>query len=226
MSQQARAFKIRPYPCIGKVAFLDFWASKHPVYTEVLSRLKSGQSLLDAGCCFGQDLRKLLFDGAPSSSVLHGLDIEPAFFDLGYQLFRDRHKMHAKFISADLTNPSIPHINPFDSSIDIVSAVSLFHLFDLRTQKTVAQHLVRLTKPKAGSMIFGFQLGTPEPVEQHATYTDSVVFHHNPESFDTFWQEVGAATGTKWQVNAKAEKMPEASWRPDTNLLIFAVRRE
>ena len=182
--------------------------------------------MLDAGCCLGQDLRKFLFDGAPSSSVLHGLDIEPAFFDLGYQLFRDRHKMHAKFISADLTNPSTPHIEPFVSSIDIISAISLFHLFDLKTQKTVAQHLVRLTKPKTGSMIFGVQLGTPEPREQRAAYTGNVVFHHNPESFDTFWQEVGAATGSKWRVDARAEKVFEASWRPDTNLLFFTVRRE
>ena len=189
-------------------------------------KLKSGQSLLDAGCCFGQDIRKFVFDGAPTSSALHGVDIEPAFFDLGYQLFRDRHKMHAKFIGADLTNPSIPDIEPFVSSIDIICVNSLFHLFDLATQKTVAQHLVRLTKPKAGSMIFGFQLGTPNPGEQHATYTNNVVFHHNPESFNTFWQEVGTATGSRWRVDAKTEKMPEASWRPDTTLLIFTVRRE
>lgn len=158
--------------------------------------------------------------------MLYGVDVESAFFDLGYQLFRDRDKMHAKFIGADLTNPSTPQIEPLFSSIDIICANSLFHLFDLKTQKTVAQHLARLTKPKAGSMIFGFQLGTPEPGEYHAAYTNNAVFHHNPESFDKFWQEVGAATASKWRVDARADDFFEASWRPDTTLLIFTVRRE
>ena len=189
-------------------------------------RLKSGQSLLDAGCCFGQDFRKFVFDGAPSSSVLLGVDIEPDFFELGYQLFRDRDKMHAKFICADLTDPSIPQIEPFVSSIDIICVNSFFHLFDLETQKAVALHLVRLTKPKAGSMIFGFQLGTTKPGEQPATYTNNVVFLHNSESFGTFWKEVGASTGSKWRVDAKTENIPEASWRPDTTVLIFTARRE
>ena len=134
--------------------------------------------------------------------------------------------MHATFIGADLTNPSTSEIEPFFSSIDIIGTNSLFHLFNLKNQKTIAQHLIRLTKPKAGSMIFGVQLGTAEPGEQHATYTGGAVFHHNPDSFNTFWQEVGAATGSKWRVDARNEKFFEASWRPDTNLLVFTVRRE
>ena len=108
----------------------------------------------------------------------------------------------------------------------MICANNLFHLFDLKSQKIVAQHLARLTRPKAGSMIFGFQLGSREPGEQHATYTDNAVFHHNPDSFDKFWQEVGAATGSKWRVDAKTGEIPEESWRLDTNLLVFTARRE
>ena len=75
-------------------------------------------------------------------------------------------------------------------------------------------------------MIFGVQLGTPEPVEQHANYTNNAVFHHNPESFDTFWQEFGAITGSKWRVDARAESIPEASWGLDKILLVFTIKRE
>ena len=62
-----------------------------PIIRDLLSRLEKGHALLDAGCRPGQDLRTLVFDGAPSASNLYGLDISPAFFDLGFELFRDRH---------------------------------------------------------------------------------------------------------------------------------------
>ena len=58
-------------------------------------------------------------------------------------------------------------------------------------------------------MFFGLQLDSLEPVEQHASYTDNAVFHHNLDSFDMFWQEVGAATGSTWRVDAKSWKIPE-----------------
>ena len=220
-----------PYPCIGQLTFLRLILAGHPAYAEVLSRLKSGHSFLDAGCCLGQDLRKLLFDGVPPSSPMYGLDIEPAFFDLGYELFRDRDKMHATFITADLTKESVPSIESFGSSMDIISANGLLHLFNLEDQKTVARHLVRLTKPRAGSMIIGLQIGSMEAGERQRKSADTSHYLHNLESFDSFWQDVGAATGSKWRVDAKAEKTPESagnqSWSmPDTMVLVFTVKRE
>ncbi len=150
--------------------------------------------------------------------------------DLGYELFRDRDSMRATFITADLTKPSIPSTEPFVSGVDIISAHSLFHLFNLEEQKIVAKHLVRLTKPNAGSMIFGLHIGTLEAVERHAIFDDAVVFFHNVESFDRFWQDVGTATDSRWRVDARAEQIPEMgrsqAWcMPDTTLFVFTVRR-
>ena len=229
--QRARAFKIKPYPCIGQVSFLDFYLTNHPAYAEVLQRIKTGHSFLDAGCCLGQSLRRLLFDGAPSSNALYGLDIEPAFFDLGHDLFRDRDRMHATFITADLTDPFVTAIEPFTSKIDIISAIGFFHLFNLEDQKTVAQHLASLTTPIAGSMIIGLHIGTIKAVERHAGFQDSDVFFHDLESFEQLWQDVGTATGTKWKVDARVEELPDISksraWcKPDTTRFIFTVRRE
>ena len=125
--------------------------------------------------------------------------IERAFFDFDYQLIRDRHKMHARSISADTTNPANPHIEPLFSTIDITSADSLSFLYDLQTQRIFAHHMVGLIKVKAGSMIFGLQFRSSKPVEQPATHTGYDVFHHNPESFDRYWQEVGSCD---WQQKA------------------------
>lgn len=48
--------------------FLQLNMSLSPAYDEVLSRLKNEQRLLDLGCCFGQDIRKLVHDGVPSEN--------------------------------------------------------------------------------------------------------------------------------------------------------------
>ena len=117
---------------------------------------------------------------------MYGLDVEPAFFDLGYELFRDREKMHAAFVAADLTRSSVPSIEPMMSSIDVISAQSLFHLFTLKDQKTVAQHLSKLTKPVARSIIVGRQLGLVEAGEQRGLSEDTTVFLHSPDSLDIF----------------------------------------
>ncbi len=40
--------------------FLNFGLPSTSVYGEVLERVKQGQSLLDLGCCFSQELRRLV----------------------------------------------------------------------------------------------------------------------------------------------------------------------
>ncbi len=162
---------------------------------------------------------------------MYGLDVEPAFFDLGYELFRDRDAMHATFIAADLTKPSVASIETLASSIDIVSAFGIFHLFNLEDQKTVALNLVRLTKPKAGSMIIGRHASAMEAGERQRTPDERAFFLHNLESFDKLWQDIGAASGSKWKVDARTEKPPEGvtnlPWnKSDIMILIFTVRRE
>ena len=40
--------------------FLDSGLSASPYYQEVLERVKQGETFLDLGCCFGQELRVLV----------------------------------------------------------------------------------------------------------------------------------------------------------------------
>lgn len=125
--QRSRAFEIYPYPCIGQLRFLNLSLSCHPLYPEVLSRLRLEQTkvpqhqslsmdgqnsgiyyqhqhpqyFLDLGCCLAQDLRKLVFDGVPSEN-LHGLDIEEGFIKLSYDLFRDHDTFKSRFLVEDM----------------------------------------------------------------------------------------------------------------------------
>ena len=66
--QRGQVWKIAPYPCVGGFKFLELNMSLSPTYGNVLSRLKGGDKLLDLGCCLGQDIRKLVYDGVPSEN--------------------------------------------------------------------------------------------------------------------------------------------------------------
>lgn len=52
------------------------------------------RTFLDLGTCLGQDVRKLIFDGAPVDSV-YGTDLLAEFVEIGYDLFRDEEKLLA-----------------------------------------------------------------------------------------------------------------------------------
>ena len=57
--------------------------------------------LLHPGCCFGQDLHKLVLDRVPSKS-LYGSDLEPAFIELGYKSYMDQATLGSKFLLVDI----------------------------------------------------------------------------------------------------------------------------
>src|SRR5207253_3242808 len=91
-------------------------------------RVKDGQKLLDVGCCVGQDLRKLVYDGAPAENTF-GSDREQSFMDIGYELFLDKSTSKITFIAADILNPD-SDLKQLNGQIDIIHAASFLHLFD------------------------------------------------------------------------------------------------
>ncbi|CAG8982887.1 hypothetical protein HYALB_00002904 [Hymenoscyphus albidus] len=150
-----KAWAIRPYPCTGLGNFLQPTVSLLPVYPEILSRLKNGASFLDVGCFLGQDLRKLVFDGAPSDH-LHGVDIV-SHWHLGYELFLDEGRFKAHFMETDLLKPNA-ELSALEGKIDIIQVTHVLHQWGWKGQIQAAKQLAKYTKP--GSLIVGYQAGT------------------------------------------------------------------
>jgi len=218
------AWKIFPYPCIGQLNFLEAGISDLNEYSEVIERLRRGQTLLDMACCFGQTIRRLAYDGAPSDNM-YGSDLQPEFFELGYKLFNDRNKLRAKFLSADIFDPASA-LSSLSGKVDIVYAGSFFHLWGLEKQKQVSKIVVRLLRPEPGSLILGRQMGA-ENAEEGDSPTGTM-FRHNVESFKQLWKEIGDELGVSFQVDASLRKINRASFREQTTarFLYFSVRRE
>jgi len=195
-----------------------------------LSLLKSDPSarLLDVGCCFGQDIRKLIADGVSPSQV-SGLDLVPKFHDLGKELFRDGDKLDFEFHALDVFDDSADW-KPLEQRFDVLHLTSFLHIWDWDRQKQAAERLVRLVKPKSGSLLVGSSLGTTVCGDFPNLEGTGVNFRQSNESFRRFWEEVGEKTGTKWQVRSEVRKMPATSqnegqkWAdPNMGLLSFEV---
>jgi len=132
LKKREEAWKIYPFPCVGQMRFLDFSLARMPSYGKILARLNDSSAparLLDVGRCFGQDLRRLVADGAPSEN-LAGLDLEPEFLELGYDLFADREFFKGQMIAGNIFDefPDSP-VASLKGTIDIAHAASFFHLF-------------------------------------------------------------------------------------------------
>ncbi|KAF2851674.1 hypothetical protein T440DRAFT_422227 [Plenodomus tracheiphilus IPT5] len=223
------AFKIFPYPCLGYWGFLNFSIRQAPAYSEVLERVKNGEQLLDLGCCMGQDIRKLVFDGAPSENI-HASDIKADFWAFGYEMFLDKSTLQTPFIEADIFDAN-SELKQLDGKINIIHANSFFHLFDWDDQFKAAKRVVQLLKPVSGSMIIGRQGGKPEAESLAHVQKGQTAFWHNPESWAEMWEEVGKQTGTEWKVEASLgqedlSKRIKTSLVPaGTGFLRFTIRR-
>ncbi|KAL9609525.1 MAG: hypothetical protein Q9167_005721 [Letrouitia subvulpina] len=225
-----QSFSIRPYPCIGHLRFLAFSLSLHPLYPDVLRRVKEGQSFLELGTCFGQELRKLVFDGSPSNH-LYGVELVSDFVNLGYELFLDRNIHQVKFLQADIMQqPQLGRLE-LASQLDIIYALSFFHLFTREEQFELSKIAVSLLRPEKGSLLLGRQMGTVKPGNYPLRKLEErELWRHDVDSFKQMWDEVGA-TGTAWCVEASLEEEElrykgNESWAdPDMRRILFAVRR-
>ncbi|MCJ1287941.1 hypothetical protein MMC26_007293 [Xylographa opegraphella] len=224
-----KAWAIRSYPCTGLGNFLDPMIPKCPAYGIIIKRLQSGDSLLDVGCFLGQDLRRLVFDGAPSE-CLYGLDIV-SHWDVGYDMFRDRGQFAAHFMEGDILHPN-EALQGLHSSIDIISITHVFHQWGWGDQVAAAKQLSALLRP--GGMVVGFQVGTVgENLIKAAGLAKSDCYWHNPGTFQRMWSQVSEDTGMVWVSEAQLKTWEEIGWNPqetaylgkDARIIQFVVNR-
>ncbi|KAI1501345.1 hypothetical protein F5X99DRAFT_382958 [Biscogniauxia marginata] len=201
-----RLWAIYPHVFIGHFRFLSFGFTSDPSYRAALRRLllpKTAASFLDLGCCVGQILRQLAYDGVDSTK-LYGIDVEPRFLDLGYDLFRDKGKLKATLIVGDLlkhgeVGVQDEGLGALDGRMSIVHATSFFHLFAWEDQLRAATRIVRFLDPgDPDVMIFGRHVGTTIPGERKGPDGDRR-YLHDKETWQKLWDDVGKLTGTSWR---------------------------
>lgn len=216
-----------PYPCIGVFRFLDFPAYLSPVYPEVLHRVRAGETFLDLGCCFGQDIRKLVHDGAPSENIL-GVDTESRFLELGYELFGDSEKLRARFYTQDVFDENF--LAEWRSKIDIIFLGSFLHLFSFEQQKVVIAQLDKLLQKRKDVLVFGRHLATENGGTLRTNALGWSLYHHSPETIRQLWE---TAPVGEWEVSAKLVRYESEGWDngvkwqggDEIKQMVFSARR-
>jgi hypothetical protein len=192
---RGRAWQRRNYPCLGRWSFLHFAIQRSPIYKEILEKCKHEKAkVIDFGCCLGQDVRQLVYDGVPLDQI-RGYELDPFFIEQGYELFLDGETMRENktFTSGDIFDDKfLDAVEP----ADYLYAGAFIHLFDAATQPDVCRRLTRLAK----RAITGRQVGALVPAEHPGALSlNSKMMWHSPESFARMWDEV---TNGEWQVES------------------------
>ncbi|CAK4029266.1 Hypothetical predicted protein [Lecanosticta acicola] len=230
------AFDICPYPCIGHWKFMALTLLSHPDYPRILERLKSGQTFLDVGCCFAQDMRQLVADGVPSEH-LYGLELEQQLVTTGHDLFCDEKTLQATFLIGDMLSPPA-HFQDLYEQFDIVNASAILHLFPWKQQVQLASLIARFTRGNAS--IVGRMTGSTVPAEYPALHAGATGWRHDVASLQRLFDEVGKVTDTKWKASGTLDlegcfPVPDGKpkdpkelpvwWEPNMRRLLFSVQR-
>lgn len=184
---------------------------------------------MDVGTFVGHDLRRLVYDGAPSDK-LYGVDIVN-HFDVGYDLFRDREYFKGHFIEADILSTTSPELMTLKGRVDIIVVSQVLHQWDWDNQLKAAQTLVSFTKP--GSWIVGNQIGNPKAQTVSLMSRSTALWRHNPDSFANMFEAVGDATGTRWETQAWLRTFEDMGWdaedgawmEPEVRIIEFVAKR-
>ncbi|KAL2289898.1 hypothetical protein FJTKL_01179 [Diaporthe vaccinii] len=195
-----KAWDIYPYPCIGQFKFLALRLYEQPSYATVLRRLQQGAKYLDIGCCLGQDIRKLVMDGARPEN-LYGAELHAPFVDLSYELFRD-HGLASTFMEADALVPPADDspLSGLRGGVDFVHLGMVLHVFGPEKQRALLENCVALLRPERGSMVLGTAVGDVEGVQSPAGF-----YMHSDETFKAMWADISQRTGVKFDCRASLD---------------------
>jgi len=221
------AWAVRSHMCTGQGLFLNPTMPLHPCYRTILSRLRNGAAIIDIGTFIGQDLRRLVFDGAPSTNM-YAVDIVN-HWDIGYSMFRDRSKFHAKYIESDILHPATA-LQKLYGKIDIIWITHVLHQWTWEGQVMAAKSLVKLSR--VGTIVVGYQVGADVANLQMPTeLMKAESYLHDPDSFGKMWDEVGDVTGSKWKTSVQYKGLSEMGWQkedlptPGRRVIQFIVER-
>lgn len=186
--------------------------------------------LIDIGTCLGQDLRKLVLDGA-ASSQLFGVDKIGQFEELGFNFFRDNNNFANVFAEADiLSEDEGSALLQTIGTWDIVTSSMFLHAFDWRTQVAIVKKMMTLAKGK-GSWIVGLFAGDVE--SQEVPVLPPLVpegmkvtrFIHNKQSLRRLFEEAQVGMSMKLKVEVDVQEDEKSVYTQEIQSGFFTTEK-
>lgn len=174
---------------------------------------------MDLGTCLGQDLRKLLFDGAPPQG-LYGSDIFSEYESVGHELFRDADTFKNHFIAADIFDETADsRLAKTEGTWDVISIVMFLHIYDWDTQVRTCKRILKLLSRKPGSMVIGAQTGSTDAGEHFlkppfvAEGRQKSVYRQSMETLTEMWRIVERDEGIRLKVDVVYDEQNDRDTR-------------
>ena len=134
-------------------------------------------------------------------------------------MYRDKDSFKAHFIEADIMSPeSDPQLKLLKDGTDIISISAVLHQWSYEMQFECAKKLVSFSKQ--GTVVVGHQIGNVEAKDVTFGPMKVTTWRHNPDSFAKLWEEVGEATGTRWETQTRLLNFEALSWDPKDQTLL------
>ncbi|KAL0482472.1 mRNA cap guanine-N7 methyltransferase [Acrasis kona] len=124
------------YGCIQNLRFLETKFDKHRLYHDMVVKLTTDRStsILEVGCCFGTDVRKLLMDGVHKGQIVAS-DVTSAFWELGKELYQDEQIINqirtiwGDFATLNIQDGIDIYKEGLVQTFDFVAAWAVLHVF-------------------------------------------------------------------------------------------------
>eukprot|EP01120_Amphizonella_sp_Union-15-10_P016780 TRINITY_DN9055_c0_g1_i1.p1 TRINITY_DN9055_c0_g1~~TRINITY_DN9055_c0_g1_i1.p1 ORF type:complete len:254 (+),score=28.25 TRINITY_DN9055_c0_g1_i1:96-857(+) len=188
---RTKALEVCDYRCIREWRFLETRINTNPIYPKVLPNLQN-KTILDLGCCFGTDIRRLLYDGAKAQNIV-GVDQYSQFLEFGFELFGDKELLQNRFIVSDFLVDNLAKRlteNNFPISFDVIYASSILHLLTDEECKQFLKLAFSLLNP--GGIFFGQSVGASTPVlVNRERKSNSLGYLQSPQSLTVLMEQSG-----------------------------------
>jgi len=149
--------------CIDALQFLQLGLKRNCFYNQVFeNRNISELQILEIGCCFGVDIRRLIADGANRRRVF-GVDLSGLLIRLGFELFGD--ELKDIFFTADATSEGFVDVvsEKTGGMHDVIILQLVLHTVAER-EIFLIRNIHKLLKP--GGILIGSTLATEEDLDQ------------------------------------------------------------
>ena len=93
---------------------------------------------------------------------MYASDINSDLWQMGFDLFKDRDRMLATFIPADILDPD-SGLKALNGKVDIVITNQILHLFDWQGQIRAMKRIVECSRPE--TLVVGYQRAQIPPKE-------------------------------------------------------------
>ena len=191
------------YRCIQSLSFLVPEVQTFEAYPKLLDLLATQKKVkvADIGCCFGQDIRRLILDGIPPD-MIYAIDVTPGYWQAGLRLYNDKERNNhdiasVKTLFCDLCAEEEEGGDVLEpASFDCIVLKYVFHVLSFVQATRLIHRMAKMLKP--GGFVMGVCVGAEVGMDWALTPSGQEKrYLHSVESLSKLFSDAGFSPSVK-----------------------------